>query len=52
VLVVLVYRDGRILMAQGGAVLEAGDRVLPLAEGDAYQAAREILTGRGTDGVE
>ena len=51
VLVVLVYRDGRILMAEGGTVLEAGDRVLLLAEGDAYQAARTLLAGSGTEDV-
>jgi potassium/hydrogen antiporter len=44
-LLVLVYRGGQIIMPQGGTTLEAGDRVLLLAQDDAYQAARNLLVG-------
>ncbi|HVL69359.1 MAG TPA: potassium/proton antiporter [Vicinamibacterales bacterium] len=47
VLVVLLYRAGQILVPQGGTVLEAGDRVLLLAEEDTYPAARDRLAGSG-----
>ena len=49
VLVVLLYRAGQILVPQGGTVLEAGDRVLLLAEEDTYPAARALLAGGGED---
>jgi len=45
VLVVLLYRDGHVVVPQGGTVLQAGDRVLLLAEDPAFQAARQLLTG-------
>jgi cell volume regulation protein A len=45
VLLVLVYRDGRIFTPQGGTRLQAGDRVLLLAQDSAYQKARELLVG-------
>jgi potassium/hydrogen antiporter len=45
VLLVLIYRSGQIITPQGGTMLEAGDRVLLLAEDDAYQTARELLIG-------
>jgi cell volume regulation protein A len=43
VLLVLLYRDGQSMVPQGGTVLEAGDRVLLLAEGEPYQTARDLL---------
>jgi cell volume regulation protein A len=46
VLVVLVYRAGQIVVPQGGTVLEAGDRVLLLAEDAPYQLARDLLAAR------
>jgi Trk K+ transport system NAD-binding subunit len=45
VLLVLLYRDNQILVPQGGTILEAGDRVLLLAEREPYQAARQVLAG-------
>jgi cell volume regulation protein A len=45
VLLVLLYRGGQIIVPQGSTVLEAGDRVLLLAEGEPYQAARDLLVG-------
>jgi cell volume regulation protein A len=45
VLVVLLYRDGHVVVPQGGTVLEAGDRVLLLAEDGPYQVARALMTG-------
>jgi len=52
VLLVLLYRAGQILVPQGGTVLEAGDRVLLLAEEEPYQTARRILLGtEGEAGV-
>lgn len=45
VLLVLVYRQGHIVMPQGGTKLQAGDRVLLLAQDAAYQTARELLVG-------
>jgi potassium/hydrogen antiporter len=45
VLLVLIYRGGQIIMPQGGTTLEVGDRVLLLAQDDAYQTARELLIG-------
>jgi potassium/hydrogen antiporter len=45
VLVVLVYRGGQHFVPQGGTVLEAGDRLLLLAEGAAYAHARRLLMG-------
>jgi cell volume regulation protein A len=49
VLVVLLYREGHVVVPQGGTVLEAGDRVLLLTEDGPYQVARALLTG-GRDG--
>jgi cell volume regulation protein A len=49
VLVVLLYRAGHVVVPQGGTVLEAGDRVLLLAEDGPYQEARALLAG-GHDG--
>jgi cell volume regulation protein A len=45
VLLVLLYRDGQVVVPQGGTTLEAGDRVLLVAEGKSYDAARELLVG-------
>lgn len=45
VLIVLVHRDGDYLVPQGSTVLERGDRVLVLAEGDKLLRARAILQG-------
>jgi potassium/hydrogen antiporter len=45
VLLVLLYRKGQVLVPQGGTVLEAGDRVLLLAEGESLQSARDALAG-------
>jgi potassium/hydrogen antiporter len=45
VLLVLLYREGQIIMPQGGTTLAAGDRVLLLAQDDAYQTARNLLMG-------
>jgi cell volume regulation protein A len=45
VLVVLLHRDGQVVVPQGGSVLAAGDRVLLLAEDDAFQRARQLLAG-------
>ncbi len=45
VLLVLVYRNGQVVMPQGGTVLEAGDRVLLLSEDDSFRTARELLVG-------
>jgi potassium/hydrogen antiporter len=45
VLLVLIYRDGQVIMPQGGTTLEAGDRIMLLAQDDAYQTARELLIG-------
>jgi cell volume regulation protein A len=50
VLLVLVYREGEIMVPQGGTILEAGDRVLLLAEGEPYQTARRLLTGGEGEG--
>ena len=47
VLVVLHYRDGEIAVPQGGSVLAAGDRLLLLAEDEAFQQARRSLLGGG-----
>lgn len=44
VLLVLLYRDGQATVPQGGTVLEAGDRLLLLAEGEPYQTVRAMLT--------
>ena len=52
VLMVLLYRAGQVLVPQGGTVLEAGDRVLLLAEDEGYQAARELLAGRGKEDTD
>jgi cell volume regulation protein A len=49
VLVVLLYRAGQILVPQGGTVLEAGDRVLLLAEEGTYLSARDLLAGSVED---
>jgi len=49
VLVVLLYRDGQVLVPQGGTILEAGDRVLLLAEGEPYDAVRDLLVGAGEE---
>ena len=47
VLVVLIARDGAHLVPQGGTLIEAGDRVLLLAEGEDLRTARQLLTGPG-----
>lgn len=52
VLVALIYRAGQILVPQGGTVLEAGDRLLLLAEDEPFQTARRLLTGGETEEVE
>ena len=49
VLVVLLYRAGHVVVPQGGTVLQAGDRVLLLAEDGSYQVARALLTGGQDD---
>jgi potassium/hydrogen antiporter len=46
VLLALLYRDGQIIVPQGGTILAAGDRVLLLAEDDAFEIARELLLGK------
>jgi potassium/hydrogen antiporter len=51
VLLALLYRDGRIIVPQGGTTLEAGDRVLLLAQDDAYHTARELLVGTESEGA-
>ncbi|MBA3885131.1 MAG: potassium/proton antiporter [Acidobacteria bacterium] len=48
VLVVLLYRQGEIVVPQGGTVFEEGDRVLLLAEDEAFATARGLLVGSGT----
>lgn len=45
VLLVLIYRGGRVLVPQGGTILEAGDRLLLVADGQPYETARELLVG-------
>jgi cell volume regulation protein A len=45
VLIALIYRGGQILVPQGGTVLEAGDRLLLLAEDEPFQTARRVLIG-------
>ena len=45
VLVALIYRAGQILVPQGGTVLQGGDRLLLLADDEAFQTARRVLTG-------
>jgi potassium/hydrogen antiporter len=45
-LVALVQRADRQFVPQGATVVEAGDRLLLLAEGGSYEDARRILTGR------
>lgn len=45
VLLALLYRNGQIVVPQGGTILEAGDRLLLLAEDEAYQSARRLLVG-------
>jgi cell volume regulation protein A len=45
VLLVLLYRQGRVVVPQGGTTLAAGDRVLLAADGDQYEAARAVLAG-------
>jgi cell volume regulation protein A len=45
VLIVLVQRGDRQFVPQGGTIVEAGDRLLLLAEGEGYAAARKALTG-------
>jgi potassium/hydrogen antiporter len=49
VLIVLLYRAGQVLVPQGGAVLEAGDRVLLLAEDESFQTARRLLAASGRE---
>lgn len=53
VLLVLLYRSGRVIVPQGGTVVQAGDRVLLMGEDDSYGMAQERLTGRrgGSDGT-
>jgi potassium/hydrogen antiporter len=46
VLLALLYRDGQIIVPQGGTILAAGDRVLLLAEDEPFQTARDLLVGR------
>jgi cell volume regulation protein A len=48
-LVVLLHRAGQHVIPQGGTTLEAGDRLLLLAEGDAYVEARRLLAGSEDD---
>jgi potassium/hydrogen antiporter len=48
VLVVLLYRQGEIVVPQGGTVFEEGDRVLLLAEDEPFATARGLLVGGGT----
>jgi potassium/hydrogen antiporter len=50
VLVVLLYRKGQSIVPQGGTVFEAGDRVLLLAEDDAFETSRGLLAGGGGRG--
>ncbi|MDP1570767.1 MAG: potassium/proton antiporter [Vicinamibacterales bacterium] len=50
VLVVLVRRGEQQFVPQGGTSLEAGDRLLVLAEDDSYASARRLLTGHDEDG--
>jgi cell volume regulation protein A len=45
VLLVLLYRDGRVVVPQGGTTFETGDRVLLVAEEEPYETARELLVG-------
>jgi cell volume regulation protein A len=45
VLIALIYRGGQILVPQGGTVLEAGDRLLLLAEDEPFQTVRRVLIG-------
>lgn len=49
VLIALVYRAGHVMVPQGGTTLEAGDRVLLLAEGEPYRIARDILLGTSAE---
>jgi cell volume regulation protein A len=46
VLIVLLYRMGQILVPQGGTVLEAGDRVLLLAQEGSYEEVLPLFVGR------
>jgi potassium/hydrogen antiporter len=43
VLVVLLYRGGQVMVPQGGTVLQAGDRILLLAEDSAFESVQRIL---------
>jgi potassium/hydrogen antiporter len=45
VLLVLLYRDGQVVVPQGGTTLEVGDRVLLVAEDAPYETARNLLVG-------
>jgi potassium/hydrogen antiporter len=45
VLVVLLYRSGRTVVPQGGTTFRAGDRVLLMAEDEAFEVARRLLAG-------
>lgn len=49
-LLVLVYRDGQIVVPQGGTTLRAGDRVLFVAEDESYEMVRELLVGSSRGG--
>ena len=44
VLLVLLYRQGRVVVPQGATILESGDRVLLAADDELYEEAREALT--------
>jgi Trk K+ transport system NAD-binding subunit len=44
VLLALIYRNGRVLVPQGTTVLLPGDRVLLVAEGEAFERVRTLLT--------
>jgi potassium/hydrogen antiporter len=50
VLIVLLYRSGQVVVPQGGTVLEAGDRVLLLAEDEPYRTALALLVGEDDEG--
>jgi cell volume regulation protein A len=52
VLIALIYRAGQILVPQGGTVLEAGDRLLLLAEDEQFRIAPQALSGTQTEEVE
>lgn len=53
VLLVLLYRQGRVVVPQGATILEGGDRVLLAADDELYEEARDVLTtgGERADGA-